>query len=128
MKNVKRLEQSLESNHFHPLNFFVPSNIRQIKPYEVMLDSTIISVFTFYSESQDKELFLKISTSEKRQYNENLTYMLDSLPNSMLKKFNSFSFAEKNGKTNYYSVFQIVDMTLDDFISERLENNNFDEI
>jgi hypothetical protein len=126
MKNVNKLEQSLESNHFHPLNFFVPSNIRQIKPYEVMYDSTILSVFSFYSESQDKDLFLKVSTSEKRQYNENLTYMLDSLPECMLKKFNSFSFTEKDGKSNYYSVFQIVDMTLDDFISERLEN--LDEI
>jgi serine/threonine protein kinase len=128
MKNVKELEASLDSNHFHPLNFFVPMNIRPIKPYEVMLDGTLVSVYSFYSESQEKELFLKISTSEKRQYNENLTYMMDSLPGCMLKKYNSFSFAEKNGKSYFYSVFQMIDCTLDDFISERLENSNFDEI
>lgn len=128
MKNVKELELSLESNHFHPLNFLVPSNIRPIKPYEIMLDGTVVSVYSFYSESQEKELFLKISTNEKRQYNENLTYMMDNLPDCILKKYNSFSFAGKDGKTYYYSVFQMIDCTLDDFISERLENCNFDEI
>ena len=85
MKNIKELEKSLDRNHFHPLNFFVATNIKQIKPYEVMLDSTIISIFSFYSESQEKDLFLKISTSEERQYKENLTYMMDRSPNCMLK-------------------------------------------
>lgn len=128
MKNVNELEASLNSNHFHPLNFFIPSKIRPIKPYEVMLDQTVVSVYSFYSESQEKELFLKISTSESRQYNENFTYMIDSVPEWMLKKYNSFSFREKAGTWYYYSVFQMIDATLDDFISERLENSNFEEI
>jgi len=128
MKYTEELEESLDWNHFHPLNFFVPSNIRQIKPYEVMLDGTIVSVFSFYAESQEKELFLKISTNEKRQYNENLTYMMDNIPDCMLKKYNSFSFSEKCGKTYFYSVFEMIESTLDDFISRRLDSNNFDEI
>ena len=80
MKNVRKIRKSLKNNHFHPLNFFVPNDIRQVKPYEVMPDG-VISFFTFTSEAQDdKEFLLKISTSEKRQYNENLTYMMDNTP------------------------------------------------
>ena len=131
MKNSKILEKSLENNHFHPLNFFGPTNIRQIKPYEVMPDSTVVSVFVFYSETQDKDLFLKVSTNESREYiisRENFTYMMDRTPNCMLKKHNSFSFTEKNGRPYYYSVFQTIEMTLDDFISERLDSWNLEDI
>lgn len=128
MKSAEELEDSLSSNHFHPLNFFVPMNIRQMKPYEVMLDGTVVSVYSFYTESQEKDLFLKISTSEKRQYNEDLTYTMYNLPSWILKKFNSFSFTEKSGVTYYYSVFEMIEWTLDDFIAERLDNSNFDEI
>ena len=128
MKNIRELEESLNRNHFHPLNFAAPTNIKQLKPYEVMLDGTIISVYSFYSESQEKEMMLKISTCENRQYNENLTYMMDNLPDWMLTKYNSFSFTEKNGITYYYSVFRIINNTLDSFIYDRLDFSQANEI
>lgn len=80
MKNIKVLEKSLDRHHFHPLNFFVPIDIKQIKPYEIMEDGSIVSVFSFYSESQKENLFLKVTTSEHRQEKEDLTYKVDNKP------------------------------------------------
>lgn len=129
MKNLRKLNKSLQNNHFHPLNFFVPWDIRQIKPYEIMLDGTVISMYSFYSEAQEnQEFMLKISTSEKRQYNENLIYMIDNRPDWMLEKYNSFSFTERKGRTFYYTVFKIIDCTVDEFIDNRLEFSTLDEI
>lgn len=129
MKNLRKLIKSLQNNNFHPLNFFVPCELKQIKPYEVMLDGTVVSMYSFLSETQDnQEFLLKISTNEKRQYNENLIYMIDNHPECMLEKCNSFSFTEKNGKTFYYTVFKMIDCTVDEFIDNRLEFSIMDEI
>ena len=116
----------MKNNHFHPLNFFVPCDIKQMKPSQVMMDGTVVSFYTFRSEARDDQQFLlKISTSEQRQYNENLIYKFDNRPDCMLGKLfyylnhpieskNAFSFKEKSGKTFYYTVFEMTDLTLDE--------------
>lgn len=46
----------------------------------------------------------------------------------MLKKYNSFSFKERNGITYFYSVFKMIDGTLDNFIYDRLDFSESNEI
>ncbi len=63
MKNTEELEACLQQNKFHPLNFLIPNDIRNIsvtgtdlyatlQPYETADDGlTIVSTFTFFSEA-----------------------------------------------------------------------------
>ena len=122
MKNIKELEESLNRNHYHPLNFAVPTNIKQIKPYDVMLDGTIVSFYSFYSESLEKEMMVKISTGEGDNY------MIDNHPDCVLPKYNAFSFTEESGMIYNYTVLRSINCTLDNFIYDRLDFSHTNEI
>ena len=59
------MEDSLVKNQFHPLNFFIPTDLRQVPS-----PTKDFELFSFYSESQQQHYLLKVLTDPALHQNE----------------------------------------------------------